>query len=614
MNDFDPDMESMKKKLLSVLKGGEILFIFPPFSRSCQGALLEPHTLQAIAKNRGYESDILYLNILLASIIGVDRYETIAGSPRHWMLGERLFARIAHGMPPLGRSPESCEDEALSVSGEGRNHIPMSYEEVEFDRDAYLAIERICYRFIEEAVSAIASQPYKIVWCTIGWEQTNCAAAIFNRLKRTRPDVVALIGGMHCEGAMAEGVASLSDAVDHVFSGEPEWLFDDFLARFSKGEPTERIIIGDPVQDLDALPLGNYDDFFTQVDDFLGDDKPKILVVSYETSRGCWKGEKLRCAFCGLNSDERIHYRYKNAEKVAGELKELNRRHPEAVIFMIDHTPPVEYYRDLYPNLRLPEGCSIRYQIVANMTLQDLIHMKAARVNRIQPGIEALSTNTLRSINKGTTTRQNLMLMRNALSVGIFCYWYLLWGLPGDKLSDYEDTLAMLPLLRHLQPPHVLLHVRFERFSQYTEYPEKYGIHELRPWEVYNMVYPGWADVDKLAICYIGDYPSESREHPELMREIAREMDVWKRSWKTANLVMRTFADSFHIHDSRGIEGKNKSYLLDFPRARDVMRYDVYGKSEYQRWAVEEKLGVVADSWYVPLVTASPDLLREFEE
>jgi len=65
-------MPEMKKQIHSVLKGEGILFISPPFSRSYQGALLAPHTLQALVERKGYKSDILYLNILLASIIGGD--------------------------------------------------------------------------------------------------------------------------------------------------------------------------------------------------------------------------------------------------------------------------------------------------------------------------------------------------------------------------------------------------------------------------------------------------------------------------------------------------------------------------------------------------------------
>lgn len=615
MSAFKDELTGMQGRLLSVLHGGSILFIFPPFSRSCQGAVLEPHTLQALVRKKGHQADILYLNILLASLIGVDLYEQISNSPRFWMLGERLFARSAYGMPPLGKRPEVCCDEMASIDGAEGLFPSMRDDRVEFDLEKYLTVEKICSAFIENAIETIAALNYKIVWCTIGWEQTNCSVSICKGLKRLCPDIITLIGGMHCEADMARGVSSLSDAVDHVFSGEPESAFEAFLDGLSVGAPNVgRVVDCPPVRDLDTLPLGDYASFFEQVESFLGDERPKKLVVSYETSRGCWKGEKLRCVFCGLNSAERIRYRSKSPKKVAEELKELTTRYPGAVVFMVDHTPPAEYFHNLYPHLRLPEESSIRYQVVANLTLRDLVHLKAARVNRIQPGIEALSTNTLRLINKGTTTAQNLLLMRNALSVGIFCYWYLLWGLPGDRLSEYEKTLALLPLLRHLQPPDSLALVRFERFSLYVEHPEKFQIRDLRPWGVYHMVFPEEAEVRQLAFRFIGDYPSESRDHPELMREIAKEIDVWKKSWKKANLVMHELGDSFYIHDSRRIDGQIKSHLINLSEALEVMRYDNWTGSQIQRWAVQEKLGVAVDSRYVPLITASPDLLMKFEE
>jgi hypothetical protein len=44
------------------------------------------------------------------------------------------------------------------------------------------------------------------------------------------------------------------------------------------------------------------------------------------------------------------------------------------------------------------------------------------------------------------------------------------------------------------------------------------------------------------------------------------------------------------------------------------MTSSLYLESEAHQWAVAQKLGVILDNWYVPLVTASPQLLLEFEE
>ncbi len=54
-----PFMLQIEEKIRSVLTGGSILIIIPPFSRSTKGAMLEPHTLQALASTGGYRAEIL---------------------------------------------------------------------------------------------------------------------------------------------------------------------------------------------------------------------------------------------------------------------------------------------------------------------------------------------------------------------------------------------------------------------------------------------------------------------------------------------------------------------------------------------------------------------------
>ena len=76
---------------------------------------------------------------------------------------------------------------------------------------------------------------------------------------------------------------------------------------------------------------------------------------------------------------------------------------------------------------------------------------------------------------------------------------------------------------------------------------------------------------------------------------------------------MMAFAGNYAVIDARKLDGQNRQHVLDFERAQDVMTCRPYSESEHQVWAVNNKLGVVIDSRYVPLVTAPPDLLLEFE-
>ncbi len=611
-------IKDLEKTIKSVLETGDILVIVPPFSRSCHGAMLEPHNLQAIASKNGYKTGILYLNILLAAIIGIDISESVSQAPRYSLLGERLFARSAYGLPPLGKSPNLCFDEENSIHSP---HAPLTSNNKntlnqaksnDFDIDFYLELEKTCFDFIETVATILAKLPYRVISCIIGWDQTNCSAALFQQIKTHRPDIITLTGGMNCEGDMAAGIATLSENFDCILSGEIDSAFTIFLNALKSNEyPIPKVITGPPVTNLDDLPLPVYDSFFDQYQAFTAQ-PPKTSVIAYETSRGCWKGEKNRCAFCGLNSSERIHFRYKNPGKVSAELTQICKTYPPSIIFMTDHAMPPAYYHELLPHLQLPGEFSIRYELLADLQPDHLSLLKSASINRIQPGIEALSTNLLNLIHKGTKACYNIHLLRLALSMDIHVYWYLLWGIPGDTTADYIQTLELLPLLRHLQPPAQFSPVRFERFSRYLENPAHYKIKNLEPWAVYSMIYPTHADIEKLAYRFSGDFPSESIESPELTREIAAEIQTWQTSWRNVHLVMTTVNDDVVIFDSRKIHGKNESYLLNPGEAQPVMTFAKHTGSRMQQWAVEKKLGVVLDDYYVPLVTAKPSLLQQF--
>ncbi len=519
-------------------------------------------------------------------------------------------------MPPLGTSPEFCSDPAGSVFGNGQQYHVEAFEykyynTSDFDPGVFFKTEAICTSFIEEVSRTIASLNYKIVGCSANWEQNNCCIALINRLKKIQPDIMTLIGGSNCEAEMAEGIASLSHSIDYIFSGESELTFSNFLKRYSAGDlPPQRIIIGQPVEDLDNIPLPEYESYFKQIKCFLNDNPSKQVQIGYETSRGCWWG---KCSFCGMNG-RRVRFRQKAAKKAAFELEQINARYPGSRVVVTDKVMPISYQKELLPLLCEKEETSpITYEQRPDLTLSELISLKKARINVIKTGIEALSTGLLKLMNKGVTARQNILLLRHARSLGILVSWNMLWGFPGDQAGYYEETLKILPLIRHLHPPVVFRHLCLDRFCSYFEKPEEYQINALRPWAVYKMVYPDWADVDKLAYRFIGDYPCEAHNHPELIQAIADEVETWKQSWQKSNLVMIPFADSYMIHDSRNITKKSQSHILDDSQAKEIMSCGVFKGTEHQKWAVEQKLGAVVDSWYMPLVTTSPELLLTFE-
>lgn len=604
----------VKEKIRDILPGGDILFIIPPFG-SIDDFQLGPLNLHAIAKAKGYQVDVLYLNILLAAVIGLETYQKIYKAPLYRMMGERLFARAAHDLPPLGQHTHHCAHEGLSLAGT-TEYTTLFYGSYEtFDLPHYLELEEVCFTFIQDAVTQIAALNYNIIGCTttaIG--QTNGSFALFKGLKDLAPHTITLIGGSNCDGRMAEGILSLGDSADYIFSGESEHTFETFLADYTAHRlPQRGIITGIPLENLDDVPLPDYEIKFAQYRHFLQQDPLDRVRIWYETSRGCWWAEKCkRCTFCSIHVDT---YRAKSVEKVLQDLKTCHTLYPGKMIFMTDNIIPPDYPRTLFPRLEETETFpTLGYQLRPKLDLQDLLALKKARVHAILPGIEALSTHLLQLMQKGTLARQNLLILRNGRSINMFLDWNIIWGLPGDTLQDYQEILALLPLIRHLQPPNNFTPLLLMRFSPYLLQQHAHLVTQTRPWTVFEDIYPAGVQIENLATYYTGRYSSGALENPAVMQEIARQIDIWRGCWEKTRLAMNPFLGNYIIMDNRDLHEKEKALVLDQTRAKEVMITRPYQETETQQWAITQKLGVILDDWYVPLVTAPPELLLEFEE
>jgi hypothetical protein len=157
---------------------------------------------------------------------------------------------------------------------------------------------------------------------------------------------------------------------------------------------------------------------------------------------------------------------------------------------------------------------SIFYEQKANLPRERLVALKNAGIDTIQPGIEALSSDLLRQMRKGVSARQNLALLRDARGLNISLVWNLLWGFPGDRLDSYRETLALLPLLHHLQPPSGFWPVLIDRFSPYFYDAKNFGISNIRPLPGYFDINPAGTAVDHIAYHFNGDFECASAAAP----------------------------------------------------------------------------------------------------
>lgn len=609
------------KTLGNILQDADVLLIVPPFHLlNCPSLSL--HLLQACAREAGFRVQVLYANMLLALRIGEEAYANIFHLPVGALAGERFFTRRAFGLPPLGRRARHMNETNWVIGP----HKDWRIEPDPFCRGGRKLItlgelrrlEGQAEDFIDSIAKAVTERCYPIVGCSTNFYQTAASVALLNAIKTLRKDTITILGGANCEGEMARGLASLPSAIDYIFSGESELSFPRFVRDILAGlRPPSRILYGKPCRNLDALPTPSYAEFYEQRQYFLPLSQAPPDEILCQTSRGCWWAQKHPCTFCGLNG-ESLSFRQKSPDRVARELHTLLETCPAKKVNMTDNVMPSTYFQDLLPRLaRDFPGVSFSYMQKANLSLAQLLALKEAGINTIGPGIESLSSRLLALMNKGLQARQNLMLLRNARALDMEIAWDLLWGFPGDEVGAYREMLTLLPLLHHLQPPNAMVHLSVERFSPYFSRPADFGLRNLRPLSSYKDLLPKGVDIKSIAYHFTADYRSGAHDHPEVIQELLRELTRWRAAWKhknggpIQNLQLVRKRGSYVLVDSRDLWRRKKCYTLQEREATGLMTSRLPSGSGVEKWAIQEKLAVVVDDWFVPLAVPEPEALQE---
>jgi len=608
--------------LAKLLPPGDALLIVPPFG-GVDRPSLATHLLQACAERAGFRTPVFYANMALASLMGDGEYAAVCFGATSALLGERFFSSWAYGLPPFGRDDPTIETSITDLSSN-----TDSPGKVTLSPEGFRQFERSIGGWIEEVAAAIVAAGYRIVGCSTTFEQTAASIAILNAVKSLSPGTITILGGANCEGEMAEGILTLGAKVDYVFSGESEQTFPQFLRDIAAGNrPSAKIIAGSPCRDMDSLPLPDYSEYFTQRDKFIpgslyatGDQ----LWMPYEGSRGCWWGEKHHCTFCGING-EGMQFRQRSPDRVIADLRTLSERHGFRRICMTDNIMPYTYFRTLIPRLgeEVP-GLHIFYEQKANLTLAQVAALKKAGIAAIQPGIEALSTGLLQLIDKGVKARQNIAVLRYARAVGVDMSWNLLYAFPGDREEWYRETISMIPYLRHLAAPSGPCHLSVDRFSPYFFASAKYGVENVRPMISYYSVLPDHADVHKVAYHFFADYQSGSAKNAALVKEFEQAVQDWSKAWESADgedatipclAIVKMSNEQYILIDKRGIEDQLEIRFLDREQASAALvSYPLRMEDATGQWARANHLALSLDGWHVPLATASPAILAEFEE
>ena len=427
--------------------------------------------------------------------------------------------------------------------------------------------------FLESLIKKYSLDQKELVGFTSMFMQNVASFSLAGKIKDKNKDMTVIIGGANCESPMGQVIVRHVDAVDYVFSGPGLRSFPEFVEHQLAGEAWkcgsikgvftkknymfhsgpeaigEELSIDVPI-DLDYGPFVN-----TLSKNFPGGQLDPILL--FETSRGCWWGERAHCTFCGLNGTS-MAYRAMNPELALKQFDSLFTHAPRVSrLEAVDNILPREYLKDVLPFVKTPENVEIFYEVKADLSESDVQVLAKARVREIQPGIESLATSTLKLMKKGTSAFRNLGLLKFCSMYDIRPAWNLLIGFPGEGAAVYEKYVNDLPLLVHLFPPSGVYPVRFDRYSPYFVKADEYGL-DLHPLDYYPLIYPFPEDaIDNLAY-YFNDRHIDS-EYVQTMSKwiskIREKVDRWIECWQSdrarPKLFLRQNGKQSLVHDSR---------------------------------------------------------------
>ncbi len=462
--------------------------------------------LKSVLDNR-FEGQVsvetCYLNMDFAHYVGVALYQYIAFAVEGLVsgIGDWFFRQLA--FPEAIDNAQEYFSRYYPHPGKRTQVLKYTVQKRRQGLDAYL----------DELITKYSLDQAAIVGFTSRFCQNLASFALARKLKERNPDIITVMGGPNCQSPMGQEIVKHVPQIDFVFSGPALKSFPEFAqhclnqnrqacehidgvfsktnvasfpAQVAAGEPAGICAFGQDL-DINANIKLDYNSFLEAFEKHFLDGEMKPILM-FETSRGCWWGERAQCNFCGM-SPAKMQYSVMSPEKAIEQFKSLFKYPRPLYLHCIDNILPKSLVSDVFPHLDTPSDVIMYYSAKALPNEKDVQTLARAGVKLVQLEVEAFATPALKAMSTGTSAFQNLLCLKHFLMHGVYPVWNLLVGFPDEKEEMYQKYLHDLPLLIHFPPPSGVQTVAFERYSPYFVNAQQYGL-DLRPDDVYKLIYP----------------------------------------------------------------------------------------------------------------------------
>ena len=199
-------------------------------------------------------------------------YSSLSGSSM-WPFNEWVFAG------PLYPNGE-LSDRELETRKALRARMRGTPTQLPAGADSLLHLRALAPKWITEMADEL--EPYDLIGVNTTFFQNIPALALLKEIKRRWPQKVTVLGGANCDDTMGGGLLEHFSQLDYVFGGEVDHSFPEFCARLARGESvtdlpglfyrdSSGVVRGGPappVEDMDALPIPDYDDLVAERERF----------------------------------------------------------------------------------------------------------------------------------------------------------------------------------------------------------------------------------------------------------------------------------------------------------------------------------------------------------
>lgn len=436
----------------------------------------------------------------LADVVGIERAQAISHGST--LLGEVMFAY--HLFPEHRAS-------ILALAAE-KQAACRELAGIDLVNDLIVPIEASLRRRLD----AVDWSRYLCVGFSVVFAQLTASLYMAAQVRARAPGIPIVFGGPSVAGRIGESLLQRFPQLDWVVNGEGELPLTELCTRLLAGDRAgvadvpsvtaraadriehaehpehpehrarpapERVL--QQVPSLAGMPAPDFQPYFDAVDRLIARDVVlRRVTLPVEGSRGCWwdrshRDPMLSCSFCNLNL-QWTGYREKSTGQFVGEVSALVERHHVLDFIWVDNILRHKGIEDLCEQLgRLGQVFRVFIEARASVKPAQMALLRKVGVRRIQFGIEALSTGILRLINKGTTTLQNLQVMKFSAAFGIDNGSNIITRHPGANPDDVRETLKNIAFASCYQPLSVSTFVLTYESPIYKN-PDAFGVRNVR--------------------------------------------------------------------------------------------------------------------------------------